>query len=84
MWKWYWPRGNWLPRIQRRVFVGPPEREFFTVELPRLLRWRIKTAARLVRTAKWVLGDYVPDPFDEEGPYYIDATVAWDDGNEDG
>lgn len=51
--------------------------------LPRALRWRIGIAAALVRVAKWSLGEYVPDPFDEDGPHFVAPSVLETDGDED-
>ena len=72
-----------LAGIQRGQFVGPPEPTFFTVQFPWALRARLWLGVRLVRSAKWVLGDLVPDPFDEEGPHFVAPSVVEIDGDED-
>lgn len=71
----YWKR---LARVQRRDFIGPPEPAVFVVEFPWALRARLWLGARLKRLTIWVLGDLVPDPFDEDGPHYVESWVEVD------
>jgi hypothetical protein len=52
------------------------------VQFPRELRARLWIAARLRRLLVWVLLDFVPDPFDEEGPHYVETWVEVDDGDD--
>jgi len=76
MWDWCRNRSGWdrLSWIQRWKLI----------RFPWELRVRIWLAVKLKRAAVWVLADLVPDPFDEEGPFYVEATVSAEDGNEDG
>lgn len=54
------------------------------VQFPWELRARIWVAVQLRRAIVWVLLDSIPDPFDEEGPHYVETWVEVDeDGDED-
>jgi hypothetical protein len=77
----YWLR---ISGIQRRDFVGPPEDVVFLCQFPWELRLRLWLGAKLKRLTCWVLGELVPDPFDEEGPHYVETWVEVDDGDADG
>lgn len=86
MWDWCrnWTGWDRIPWIQRRKFIAPLEQNWRRVSFPRSLRLRLWLGAKLKRATVWVLGELVPDPFDEEGPQldHLVATVE-DDGNED-
>ena len=84
MWLWLgnaWANWQRLCGIQRGDFVGPLLPDEFHVQFPWELRTRLWLGARLKRATIWVLGDLVPDPFDEDGPH-LDHMVAIDDGDE--